>query len=44
MMFCVIMADEIRIEDNLVITETGCENLTDAPKDPEELERIISGQ
>lgn len=38
------VADRSRIEDNLVITETGYENLTDAPKDPEEVERIISGQ
>lgn len=41
---CVWGADMSRIEDNLVITETGCENLTDVPKDPEELERIIGGQ
>ncbi len=31
-----------RIEDNVVITETGSENLTTAPKDPDEMERIIS--
>jgi Xaa-Pro dipeptidase len=31
----------VRIEDNLVITETGSHNLTTAPKDPDELERII---
>ena len=31
------------IEDNLLITEDGCENLTDLVKDPEELEKIVSG-
>ena len=31
------------IEDNLLITENGCENLTDLVKDPEELEKIVSG-
>lgn len=33
----------VRIEDNLLITEDGCENLTDLVKDPEELEKIVSG-
>ncbi|KAH8674319.1 peptidase M24, structural domain-containing protein [Xylariales sp. PMI_506] len=33
----------VRIEDNLLITKDGSENLTDAVKDPEELEKIISG-
>ena len=31
----------IRIEDNLVITETSYENLTNVPKKPEEIEAII---
>jgi hypothetical protein len=31
-----------RIEDNLVITKGGAENLTTALKDPDEMERIIS--
>lgn len=35
-------ADQIRIEDNILITKDGSLNLTDAVKDPEELERIIS--
>lgn len=30
-----------RIEDNLVITKDGTYNLTTAPKDPEEMEKII---
>ncbi|KAI1261960.1 peptidase M24, structural domain-containing protein [Xylariaceae sp. FL1019] len=33
----------VRIEDNLLITEDGSVNLTDAIKDPEEMERIIQG-
>lgn len=32
-----------RIEDNLVITQDGSINLTTAPKDPDELEKIIAG-
>ncbi|KAL2019053.1 hypothetical protein VTK56DRAFT_10157 [Thermocarpiscus australiensis] len=32
----------VRIEDNVVITKAGAENLTSAVKDPEELERIIA--
>lgn len=31
------------IEDNLLITKDGCENLTDCPKNPDELEKIITG-
>ncbi|KAI5863316.1 peptidase M24, structural domain-containing protein [Durotheca rogersii] len=33
----------VRIEDNLLITKDGSINLTDAIKDPDELERIILG-
>ncbi|ORY59269.1 prolidase [Pseudomassariella vexata] len=33
----------VRIEDNILITKDGTVNLTDAVKDPEELEKIISG-
>ncbi|AEO58636.1 hypothetical protein MYCTH_2306107 [Thermothelomyces thermophilus ATCC 42464] len=32
----------VRIEDNLVITKTGAENLTTTLKDPDEVERLIS--
>lgn len=32
----------VRIEDNIVITKTGTQNLTTAVKDPEEMERLIS--
>jgi Xaa-Pro dipeptidase len=31
-----------RIEDNVVITKEGAENLTTALKDADEIERIIS--
>ncbi|TVR16432.1 MAG: aminopeptidase P family protein [Balneolaceae bacterium] len=34
----------IRIEDNLVITEDGVENLTDVPKEIKDIEEIMSGQ
>lgn len=33
----------VRIEDNLVITDNGYENLTDVPKDPKEIETIMKG-
>ncbi|KAI1489009.1 peptidase M24, structural domain-containing protein [Biscogniauxia mediterranea] len=33
----------VRIEDNLLITKDGSVNLTDVPKDPDELEKIILG-
>jgi Xaa-Pro dipeptidase len=32
----------IRIEDNLIITEDGYENLTDIPKDIKEIEEVMS--
>lgn len=31
-----------RIEDNVVITPTGCDNLTTVIKDADELEKLIS--
>lgn len=31
-----------RIEDNVVITRTGCKNLTSVVKNPDELEKLIS--
>ncbi|RYO95338.1 hypothetical protein DL766_007527 [Monosporascus sp. MC13-8B] len=33
----------VRIEDNILITKEGSVNLTDVAKDPEELEKIVSG-
>ncbi|CAM1505020.1 Fc.00g106570.m01.CDS01 [Cosmosporella sp. VM-42] len=33
----------VRIEDNILVTESGHENLTDVEKEPEKLEEIISG-
>jgi Xaa-Pro dipeptidase len=33
----------IRIEDNIVVTEEGYENLTDVPKEREKVERLIKG-
>ncbi|KAK4667736.1 uncharacterized protein QC764_001330 [Podospora pseudoanserina] len=32
----------VRIEDNIVITKTGTQNLTTAIKDPDEMERLIA--
>lgn len=34
-------ANLYRIEDNILITATGSENLTPTIKDPDELEKII---
>lgn len=31
----------IRIEDNLIITEDGCENLTDVPKEIKDIEEVM---
>ena len=34
----------VRIEDDLLITDTGCENLSaDLPTDPDEIERMMAG-
>lgn len=33
----------VRIEDNLIITEDGCENLTDVPKEIKEIEAVMNG-
>ena len=33
----------IRIEDNLIITEDGCENMTDVPKEISEIESVMRG-
>jgi Xaa-Pro dipeptidase len=32
----------VRIEDNLIITEDGYENLTDVPKERDEIEKVMS--
>jgi Xaa-Pro dipeptidase len=32
----------VRIEDNLLITKDGCENLTTAIKEVDEIEKIIN--
>ncbi len=32
----------IRIEDNIIVTENGCENLTDVPKERDEIEKIMA--
>ncbi len=34
----------VRIEDNLIITEDGCENLTDVPKERSEIEQTMAGK
>lgn len=33
----------VRIEDNIIITEDGCENMTNVPKEIKEIEKIIRG-
>lgn len=33
----------IRIEDNVIITEDGYENLTDVPKERDEIEKVMAG-
>ena len=33
----------IRIEDNLIVTEDGCENLTDVPKEIKDIEAVMGG-
>ncbi len=33
----------VRIEDNLIITEDGYENLTDVPKERDEIEKVMKG-
>lgn len=32
----------IRIEDNIIVTENGCENLTNVPKERDEIERVMN--
>ncbi len=32
----------IRIEDNIIVTKEGCENLADVPKEREDIERIMA--
>src|SRR5699024_994126 len=31
----------IRIEDNIIVTEDGCENLTNVPKERDEIEKVM---
>lgn len=33
----------IRLEDNIIVTEDGYENMTDVPKEREEVEKLIAG-
>jgi len=33
----------VRIEDNILVTKDGSENLTETPKEVEEMERLING-
>ena len=39
---CLALTSLSSIEDDLVVTRDGSVNLTDVPKDPDELEAIIS--
>ena len=32
----------VRIEDNVLVTKGGCENLTSAPKEVDEIERLMA--
>ena len=34
----------IRIEDNLVVTKTGCKSWTNVPRETEDIERVMSGE
>ncbi|MDZ7658931.1 aminopeptidase P family protein [Fodinibius sp.] len=33
----------VRIEDNIIVTEDGCENLTTVPKERDEIEKVMAG-
>ncbi|PAU94867.1 Xaa-Pro aminopeptidase [Aliifodinibius salipaludis] len=33
----------VRIEDNIIVTEDGCENMTTVPKERDEIEKIMAG-
>jgi len=37
-----VLTDQLRIEDNILITKNGTENLTTTIKDPDEMEKLIS--
>ena len=34
----------VRIEDNLVVTKTGCKSWTNVPRETEDIERVMSGE
>ena len=34
----------VRLEDDVVVTETGIENLTSCPRLPEEVEAVMAGK
>lgn len=33
----------VRIEDNIIVTEDGCENMTTVPKEREDIEKVMAG-
>jgi Xaa-Pro dipeptidase len=33
----------VRIEDNIIVTEDGCENVTAVPKERDDIEKVMAG-